>query len=213
MHLCRVSRAACLWHLSANLSQPLGGPVINYNESTSGNVASSDLVTTFDFGTMALNAVVSNQAVGGIGVIEGALSLRTEYASDLSNALGRYQVLSRISGFFEIDSPTDYLFDFVADDGASAILYHAETDTFVVGTDGVSFMRSGVLATGIYFIAMVISVDVNGLAPPGSLESQIIEKSLTASFRLGDIVSVPEPGTLDLLGAGLIGLAWRRRRT
>jgi len=162
---------------------------------------------------MALNAVVSNQAVGGIGVIEGALSLRTEYASDLSNALGRYQVLSRISGFFEIDSPTDYLFDFVADDGASAILYHAETDTFVVGTDGVSFMRSGVLATGIYFIAMVISVDVNGLAPPGSLESQIIEKSLTASFRLGDIVSVPEPGTLDLLGAGLIGLAWRRRRT
>ena len=101
------------------------------------------------------------------------------------------------------------LFD--ADGQSDAIYAFLEGDTLYGGSDPTGFSAFGGLVSG----TVVSSLNVSGILDytlnflAGSSSVLVAQGALVA-----DVTSVPEPGTLSLLGAGLLaGWLGRRRRT
>ena len=75
--------------------------------------------------------------------------------------------------------------------------------------DAVCWHTGGFCVTGPQLVTMAITD-----APGGGQRFTIVSASITTTFTLPQTLpdaAVPEPGTLAMLGAGLLALGWRRK--
>ena len=161
--------------------------------------ASATLVTwTFD------NAVFDDG-----GTITGSFG----YDADVND----YSNFSMATTAGSIFGGTTYNADTVIDGSASVLFFPDSLAADLTGASALSLFFTGGLSNLGGTVNLLVVAGVNagsreGLCQTSDCGSVAGFRGLVSGSVIGTLVAIPEPGTLGLLGAGLIGLLLRRRR-
>ena len=117
--------------------------------------------------------------------------------------------------------PGDTIFDTILDPETSPGSARGTAFSSVDGPEGLAVAATytnQVAVGGIVYGDLYTVLDISFLSPTGAVgglgaDSRLLFTADTDNTLIaGDITTIPEPGTIALLGLGLIGLALKRRR-